>query len=111
MGEDDKCSPWENIQFMKDNFPPEKTDNFEVVSYPKAGHLIEPPYTPLCSMSYHKTFGMYIFSGMEHSFYLLAHLSLRLEVQLLVSAGLSHKSLSVVSVHIFKHLLRNYWAN
>ena len=57
VGEDDKCSPWECIQFMKDHYPPEKTDNFQVISYPGAGHLIEPPYTPLCRMSYHKTFG------------------------------------------------------
>ena len=46
----------QNIQFMKDHFPKEKTHNFEVISYPKAGHLIEPPYTPLCDMSYHKSF-------------------------------------------------------
>ena len=42
---------------MKDHFPPEKTDNFEVMSYPKAGHIIEPPYSPLTRMSYHKTWG------------------------------------------------------
>ena len=27
-----------------------------VVSYPGTGHLIEPPFAPLCSASYHKTF-------------------------------------------------------
>lgn len=68
VGEGDKSSPWQNIQFMKDRFPKEKTDNFEVVSYPKAGHLIEPPYAPVCNMSYHKSFGMKFWWGghLEH---------------------------------------------
>ena len=58
MGEDDLSSPHECVRFMKEHFPKEKTENFEIVLYPKAGHLIEPPYTPLTRMSYHKTWGM-----------------------------------------------------
>ena len=45
---------------MKDNLPPEKSDNFHIVTYEGAGHLIEPPYTPLCEMSYHKSYSMYL---------------------------------------------------
>ena len=27
---------------------------FQVVKYPGAGHLLEPPYVPFCELSYHK---------------------------------------------------------
>ena len=60
IGEDDQCSPYDCIYFLKSFYPQEKTENFEIVAYPGAGHLIEPPHTPLCRLSYHKTFGMYI---------------------------------------------------
>ena len=53
---------------MKENFPPEKRGSFEIVPYPNAGHLIEPPYTPLCRMSYHKLFGMFSFIFVVSSF-------------------------------------------
>lgn len=56
VGEDDKLNPWECVQFLKDNLPPDKTDNFQIKSYKGAGHLIEPPFTPLCRMSYHKSY-------------------------------------------------------
>ena len=45
--------------------------NYQVLSYPGAGHLIEPPYTPLCSESYFKHFNlMFRFGGQPkpHSF-------------------------------------------
>ncbi|XP_072030525.1 acyl-coenzyme A amino acid N-acyltransferase 1-like [Amphiura filiformis] len=31
--------------------------NHELVSYPGAGHLIEPPYSPFCRCSFHRDFG------------------------------------------------------
>ena len=40
------------------------------ISYPKTGHLIEPPFMPMCSVSFHKTFGGRIRWGgeiVEHS--------------------------------------------
>ena len=42
---------------MKEHIPPEKKSNYEIVTYHKAGHLIEPPYSPLTRMSYHKAWG------------------------------------------------------
>ena len=36
-----------------------------VLEYPDAGHLIEPPYTPHCHMSYHKAFGITLGWGGE----------------------------------------------
>ena len=59
VGLDDKLNPWQCNQLMKDNLPPEKKANFRIVTYEGAGHLIEPPYTPLCAMSYHKLYSMY----------------------------------------------------
>ena len=32
-------------------------DNYELLKYEHAGHLIEPPYAPVCIKSYHKTWG------------------------------------------------------
>ena len=37
----------------------------EVVTYPGAGHLLEPPYTPLCRFVYHKLLGVYLVYGGE----------------------------------------------
>ena len=34
-----------------------KNDQCDLTIYPKAGHLIEPPYMPLCTHSYQKEFG------------------------------------------------------
>ena len=33
--------------------------NYQVWSYPKTGHLIEPPYAPVCVKSYHKVWGKF----------------------------------------------------
>lgn len=65
LGENDMCSPSECIPFMRDQYPPDKKDNCVILSYPGAGHLIEPPYTPLCSMSYHKSLKMHFVWGGE----------------------------------------------
>ena len=57
IGEDDLSTPAENVHFAKDLFPREKRENFEIVSYPNAGHLIEPPYSPLFRKAYVKIMG------------------------------------------------------
>ena len=36
-----------------------------VSGYPNAGHLLEPPYTPLCSSCYHKVFRVIMLNGGE----------------------------------------------
>ncbi|XP_071963253.1 acyl-coenzyme A amino acid N-acyltransferase 2-like [Antedon mediterranea] len=38
-------------------------DNWKILSYPGAGHLIEPPYAPLCSLCYYKSLGLVIKYG------------------------------------------------
>ena len=60
MSEDDQCSPKECIRLMEQHFPRDKADNFRIVAYPDAGHLVEPPYTPLCAMTYFKEYGKYL---------------------------------------------------
>ncbi|XP_014674582.1 PREDICTED: acyl-coenzyme A amino acid N-acyltransferase 1-like [Priapulus caudatus] len=45
--------------------------NYEMCVYPGAGHLVEPPYSPLCTASYHATMGLQMAWGGElkaHSF-------------------------------------------
>ena len=47
-----------------------KRPRFERVDYPGAGHLIEVPYMPLCTVSFHKSYGIYLLWGgkvVEHS--------------------------------------------
>ncbi|XP_046326932.2 acyl-coenzyme A thioesterase 1-like isoform X3 [Haliotis rufescens] len=53
-GEEDGTWTTANANKFKDSFPAEKRDNIEVVIYPRTGHLIEPPYMPLCRSSYHR---------------------------------------------------------
>lgn len=40
-------------------------DNFEAISYPGAGHYLEPPYGPYCPSSFHRLIGKPILWGGE----------------------------------------------
>ncbi|KAL4238877.1 hypothetical protein ACF0H5_003584 [Mactra antiquata] len=63
LGEDDMCSPGECITLLKKIYPKDKTNDCIVLTYPGAGHLIEPPYAPLCHASYQKAYDMYFIWG------------------------------------------------
>ncbi|XP_078595701.1 LOW QUALITY PROTEIN: acyl-coenzyme A thioesterase 5-like [Branchiostoma floridae x Branchiostoma japonicum] len=39
--------------------------NYTLLQYPRTGHLIEPPYTPHCALSYHGVYQMCILAGGE----------------------------------------------
>ncbi|XP_078595618.1 acyl-coenzyme A amino acid N-acyltransferase 1-like isoform X1 [Branchiostoma floridae x Branchiostoma japonicum] len=39
--------------------------NYTLLQYPKAGHLIEPPYTPHCALYYHRVFDWCMLAGGE----------------------------------------------
>ncbi|XP_066285304.1 acyl-coenzyme A amino acid N-acyltransferase 1-like [Branchiostoma lanceolatum] len=39
--------------------------NYTLLQYPGAGHLIEPPYTPLCGLLYHTVYQMCMLTGGE----------------------------------------------
>ena len=46
VGDDDKQVHPKWQFYYKDHWPEEYKDNLEFHSYPGAGHLIEPPYSP-----------------------------------------------------------------
>ncbi|XP_066271828.1 acyl-coenzyme A thioesterase 2, mitochondrial-like [Branchiostoma lanceolatum] len=57
-GEDDlnvQAVPFANQAIARMNAH-EKT-NYTLLQYPRSGHLIEPPYTPHCSLFYHNVYG------------------------------------------------------
>ncbi|XP_071962368.1 bile acid-CoA:amino acid N-acyltransferase-like [Antedon mediterranea] len=52
-GDEDKC--WSGSAYAKqtaDYLRSKDKNNWTVASYPGAGHLIEPPYSPMCSLVY-----------------------------------------------------------
>lgn len=56
---------WPSALYSKQFVARLKEHKKEVESYcyPGAGHLLEPPYFPLCKTSYHKLFGMLVLWG------------------------------------------------
>lgn len=63
IGEDDTCAhPSEYIKWVE-MLPPEQQADVEMVVYPGAGHLIEPPYSPLCAAPYTKSVKMPVYYG------------------------------------------------
>ncbi|XP_046568714.1 acyl-coenzyme A amino acid N-acyltransferase 2-like isoform X2 [Haliotis rubra] len=62
-GEEDGTWNTQHAKTFKDSFPAEKRDNIELVIYPRTGHLIEPPYMPLCRTSYHRVLDMVLVWG------------------------------------------------
>ena len=71
VGEDDMNTDPMNTSFIARRMERFGKTNYQVLSYPGAGHLIEPPYTPICSESYFKLYKlMFRFGGQPkpHSF-------------------------------------------
>ena len=61
-GENDDCIPSQHSQKIAELITNNGHDNpCELVTYPGAGHLIEPPYAPICIFSYQPPWGK--FSG------------------------------------------------
>ena len=46
-----------------------KGEQIEVIIYPKAGHLLEPPHMPHCPSAFHKTYGVVISWGGEPKYH------------------------------------------
>jgi hypothetical protein len=57
VGEDDGCLNYSTCEHFMELVPEEHKHRFQLIKYPKAGHLIEPPYSPHCRSSFHKVFG------------------------------------------------------
>lgn len=56
-GEDDPSSDHKHIEMLIDRLKKGGMSNYRLLSYPGAGHLIEPPFTPLCRVCYTKLIG------------------------------------------------------
>jgi dienelactone hydrolase len=57
IGEDDPSNVYSNVTVLLDRLKQHGLSNYRLLSYPRAGHLIEPPYTPHCRVAYSKLIG------------------------------------------------------
>ncbi|XP_060081589.1 acyl-coenzyme A thioesterase 5-like [Ylistrum balloti] len=57
-GSDDQLTDYRLQQRQYEDFPEDHKHKMELVVYKGTGHMIEPPYTPVTSLSYHKVFRM-----------------------------------------------------
>lgn len=64
-------------------------DNFESVSYPGAGHYLEPPYGPYCPSSYHRLVGKPVLWGGEARSHAAAEVHMWKKVQEFLRTHLS----------------------
>ncbi|XP_074544963.1 acyl-coenzyme A thioesterase 1-like [Halichoeres trimaculatus] len=64
-------------------------DNFESVSYPRAGHYLEPPYGPYCPSSFHGLWGTRIKWGGDQRSHAAAEVLMWKKVQEFFRANLS----------------------
>ncbi|XP_023117429.2 acyl-coenzyme A thioesterase 1-like [Amphiprion ocellaris] len=67
VASEDDCN-WDSNTFMNEMVERLKRhgkENFESVSYPEAGHYLEPPYGPYCPSSVHGVVGMPVVWGGE----------------------------------------------
>ncbi|XP_059165411.1 bile acid-CoA:amino acid N-acyltransferase-like [Physella acuta] len=55
-GLDDQCVNPIMLDVLENNVPEDLRENYTFLRYPGAGHLLEPPYAPLCKVSYNKMF-------------------------------------------------------
>lgn len=55
-GEDDGSLDYKTNERFLELVPEDQKHRFQMINYPRAGHLIEPPYTPHCRYSFHKVF-------------------------------------------------------
>ncbi|XP_048252121.1 acyl-coenzyme A thioesterase 2, mitochondrial-like [Haliotis rufescens] len=63
LGDDDGTWKTDHANIFMKTCPKEKRKTIEFVTYPGAGHLIEPPYMPLYRTLYHPVLGMTIVTG------------------------------------------------
>ena len=57
VGEDDQSVHPVYAQVLHDCYPEDQRHKLIIKRYPNAGHLIEPPYGPVCRASFHKLYG------------------------------------------------------
>ena len=57
VSDDDRQVDTESFSRIYEACPDEKKKDIEIINYPGAGHLLEPPYTSLCRTSVNKGVG------------------------------------------------------
>ncbi|ESO88692.1 hypothetical protein LOTGIDRAFT_125734 [Lottia gigantea] len=63
-GQDDRQNNSEFYQNLSDLYPSDRKENLTILSYPNAGHLIQPPFTPLTTSTYGANFsGIILVNG------------------------------------------------
>ena len=60
-GEDDQMAGIHHAKKITERLKEHGCTNYKLLTYPGAGHLLEPPYTPLSSVTYHKLFSKFHF--------------------------------------------------
>ncbi|XP_059811029.1 acyl-coenzyme A thioesterase 1-like [Hypanus sabinus] len=83
VGEDDKnwntpLFAQQAIEQLKEN----GKENYEILTYPKAGHLLEPSYFPFCYASFHRLVGLPVIWGGEMKEHSLAQIDLWPKIQM-----------------------------
>ncbi|XP_046567760.1 bile acid-CoA:amino acid N-acyltransferase-like [Haliotis rubra] len=92
VGEEDLCVDplWQHD--LEAAIPGDKKKNFRFVYYPGAGHLIEPPYSPLCKASYNKILGVTHLWGGEEEHHLPAQEDAWREILMFLNTHMTPKS-------------------
>ncbi|XP_078419284.1 acyl-coenzyme A thioesterase 1-like [Cetorhinus maximus] len=93
VGEDDKnwSTPLyaqQAVEKLKEN----GKDNYELISYPEVGHLLEPPYFPFCYASLHRLVGQSVVWGGKMKPHALAQLDIWAKIQTFLQKHLKHQS-------------------
>lgn len=58
VGDDDETLDPKLAEALLNQYPEDKRSLIEITTYPGAGHLIDPPYMPLCRSSYTPLLGL-----------------------------------------------------
>lgn len=85
---------WDSVAFMQqmvERLKRNKRDNYEMISYPGAGHLLEPPFSPLIALGFHEIAKKPVLWGGEPVAHVDAELHLWKKIQEFLSKHLYMK--------------------
>ncbi|XP_051884658.1 acyl-coenzyme A thioesterase 1-like [Pristis pectinata] len=93
VGEDDKnwntpLFAQQAVERLKEN----GKENYEILTYPEAGHLLEPCYFPFCSASFHRLVGLPVIWGGKIKPHSLAQIDLWPRIQIFLRKHLEKQS-------------------
>ncbi|XP_067847411.1 acyl-coenzyme A thioesterase 1-like isoform X1 [Heptranchias perlo] len=93
VGEDDKN--WNTplyVQQAVEKLKENGRENYEVISYPEAGHLLEPAFFPFCYASFHRLVGLHVIWGGQLKPHSLAQVDLWPKIQTFLRKHLEKQS-------------------